>query len=47
MTIQSTGGKGFVMFGAINGDLSKWFERWFATEELAKKFAARKGWVVE
>ncbi len=46
MTIQKTrkDGKGFVMFGAINGDLGKWFEQWFATVEKAQAFASRKGW---
>ena len=37
-------GKGFVMFGAVDGDLGRWFERWFSTVEKAQAHAAKKGW---
>lgn len=47
MELQRSNGKGWVLFGAVNGDLANWFERWFASEAQAIAFAARKGWIVQ
>jgi len=40
-------GKGFVLFGSINGDISQWFERWFVTEAKAQIYAEKRGWVIK
>lgn len=41
-------GRGYVLFGyPTPGDCRKWFERWFATEEAACKYADKRGWPIE
>ncbi len=52
MTIEKTRkngneGSGWVLSGAVDGDLSKWVEKWFATSEKAMAYATHKGWKVE
>ena len=40
--------KGYILFGNIGTKEEwNWFERWYATEEAALKYANKRGWVIE
>jgi len=47
---RGTNGKSFVMYGfpivGEDGNGVGWFERYYPTEEAARKFAAKRGWII-
>lgn len=49
MTIERAKSKnenrGYILFG-FKDEKYGWFERWYKTEEAARKYAAKKGWPV-
>ena len=47
MEIQKASGKGWVLFGSVDGNAAKWFERWFPSKERAAAYASRKGWSIK
>lgn len=46
MELTRANGKGWILSGAINGDMADWFERWFETDEKAIAYARKRGWSV-
>ena len=47
-TKKDTKAKGYILFGNIGTKEEwNWFERWYATEEAALKYANKKGWTIK
>ena len=44
MKIKPTG-RGVTMFGNA-GEGDEWFERWFKAEEVARRYAEKRGWLL-
>ena len=45
--IRSTSGERVVMYGRVILDgKSQWFERYFKSADLARKYAGKKGWEI-
>lgn len=41
---RKASGGGYILYGNIEAQGWKWFEKWYKTKEAAKLYADKKGW---